>query len=50
ATFLMLYGAAKTEKIINKKVISVFSRIVAIILAGLSIQYILNGIKAFLNT
>jgi len=50
ATFLMLYAAAKTEKIINKKVISVFSRIVAIILAGLSIQYILNGIKAFLNT
>jgi multiple antibiotic resistance protein len=48
-TFIILFIAAKSEKIINKKIISVFSRIVAIVLAGLSIQYILNGIKAFLN-
>ena len=48
-TFIILYLAAKSEKIINKRIISVFSRIVAIILAGLSIQYILNGIKAFIN-
>ena len=48
-TFIILFIAAKSEKIINKKIISVFSRIVAIILAGLSIQYILDGIKTFLN-
>jgi len=48
-TFIILFIAAKSEKIINKKIISVFSRIVAIVLAGLSIQYILNGIKAFIN-
>ena len=49
ATFIILFLAAKSEKIINKRIISVFSRIVAIVLAGLSIQYILNGIKAFIN-
>mgnify|MGYP001480985111 FL=1 len=48
-TFIILFIAAKSEKIINKRIISVFSRIVAIVLAGLSIQYILNGIKAFIN-
>ena len=48
-TFAILFIAAKSEKIINKRIISVFSRIVAIILAGLSIQYILDGIKAFIN-
>jgi multiple antibiotic resistance protein len=48
-TFIILFIAAKSEKIINKRIISVFSRIVAIILAGLSIQYILDGIKTFLN-
>jgi len=48
-TFVILFIAAKSEKIINKRIISVFSRIVAIVLAGLSIQYILNGIKAFIN-
>ena len=48
-TFIILFLAAKSEKIINKRIISVFSRIVAIILAGLSIQYILDGVKAFIN-
>ena len=48
-TFIILFIAAKFEKIINKKIISVFSRIVAIVLAGLSIQYILDGIKTFMN-
>jgi multiple antibiotic resistance protein len=48
-TFIILFIAAKSEKIINKRIISVFSRIVAIVLAGLSIQYILDGIKAFIN-
>lgn len=49
ATFIILFVAVKFEKMINKRIISVISRIVAIILAGLSIQYILNGIKAFIN-
>ena len=49
ATFIILFIAAKSEKIINKKIISIFSRIVAIILAGLSIQYILDGIKTFMR-
>ena len=49
ATFIILFIAAKSEKIINKRVISIFSRIVAIVLAGLSIQYILDGIKTFMN-
>ena len=48
-TFIILFIAAKSEKIINKRIISIFSRIVAIVLAGLSIQYILNGIKAFIS-
>ena len=48
-TFTILFIAAKSEKIINRRIISVFSRVVAIILAGLSIQYILNGIKAFMS-
>ena len=48
-TFFILFIAAKSEKIINKRIISVFSRIVAIVLAGLSIQYILDGIKTFMS-
>ena len=48
-TLIILFIAAKSEKIINKRIISVFSRIVAIVLAGLSIQYILDGIKAFIS-
>ena len=48
-TFIILFIAAKSEKIINKRIISIFSRIVAIVLAGLSIQYILDGIKTFMN-
>ena len=48
-TFIILFIAAKSEKIINKRIISIFSRIVAIVLAGLSIQYILDGIKTFMT-
>ena len=48
-TFIILFIAAKSEKIINKRIISIFSRIVAIVLAGLSVQYILDGIKTFMN-
>ena len=48
-TFIILFIAAKSEKIINKRIISIFSRVVAIVLAGLSVQYILDGIKTFMN-
>jgi multiple antibiotic resistance protein len=48
-TFIILFIAAKSEKIINKRIISIFSRIVAIVLAGLSIQYILDGIKTYMS-
>ena len=47
-TFIIFYVASKSSNIINKKVISVISRVIAIILAGLSVQYILDGIKSFL--
>ena len=47
-TFVIFYVASKSSNIINKKVISVISRVIAIILAGLSVQYILDGIKIFL--
>ena len=46
-TFIIFYVASKSSNIINKKVISVISRVIAIILAGLSVQYILDGIKIF---
>ena len=46
---LIMLGASKHSKIINKKVISVISRVIGIILAGLSIQYILDGIKNYLT-
>jgi len=47
-TFIIFYVASKSSNIINKKVIGVISRVIAIILAGLSVQYILDGIKIFL--
>lgn len=47
-TFIIFFVASKSSKIINKKIISVISRVIAIILAGLSVQYILDGLKAFL--
>ena len=48
-TFIIFFIASKSSKAINKKVISVISRVIAIILAGLSVQYILDGIKVFLT-
>ena len=48
-TFIIFFIASKTSKVINKKVISVISRVIAIILAGLSVQYILDGLKVFLT-
>ena len=47
-TFIIFFIASKSSEIINKKIISVFSRVIAIFLAGLSVQYILDGLKAFL--
>ena len=47
-TFVIFFMASKFSKLINKKIISVISRVVAIILVGLSVQYILDGIKTFL--
>ena len=47
-TFAIFFIASKFSKLINKKVISVISRVVAIILVGLSVQYILDGIKTYL--
>jgi len=48
-TFIIFFIASKSSKIINKKIISVISRVIAIILAGLSVQYILDGLKVFLT-
>ena len=47
-TFTIFFIASKSSKIINKKIISIISRVIAIILAGLSVQYILDGLKSFL--
>jgi multiple antibiotic resistance protein len=47
-TFIIFFIASKFSGIINKKIISVISRVVAIILVGLSVQYILDGLKVFL--
>jgi len=48
-TFMLFYIASKFSRIINKQVTGVISRVIAIILAGLSIQYILDGIKNYLT-
>ena len=47
-TFIIFFIASKFSKLINKKIIGVISRVVAIILVGLSVQDILDGIKIFL--
>ncbi|MDA9679184.1 MarC family protein [Candidatus Pelagibacter sp.] len=47
-TFIIFFIASKFSRIINKRIIGVLSRVVAIILVGLSVQYILDGIKTFL--
>ena len=47
-TFIIFFIASKFSKLINNKIIGVISRVVAIILVGLSVQYILDGIKTFL--
>ena len=47
-TFVNFFIVSRFEKIVNEKLISVFSSIIAIILAGLSVQYVLDGINEFL--
>ena len=43
-TLIVFLLISKSGYFINKKIINVFSRVIAIILAGLSIQYIMDGI------
>jgi len=44
-TFISFYVVSKSSKIINKKVTSIISRVIGIILAGLSVQFIIDGIQ-----
>ena len=49
-TFAAFFIVSKFEKIANEKLVNIFSSVIAIILAGLSVQYILDGISEFKNT
>ena len=48
-TFIAFFTVSKFEKLVNKKLVNIFSSIIAIILAGLSVQYILDGIREFIG-
>ena len=48
-TFVAFFTVSKFEKLVNKKLVNIFSSIIAIILAGLSVQYILDGINEFIT-
>ena len=48
-TFIAFFTVSKFEKLVNKKIVNIFSSIIAIILAGLSVQYILDGISEFIS-
>ncbi len=48
-TFISFFIVSKFEKMVNKKLINIFSSIIAIILAGLSVQYVLDGISEFMG-
>jgi len=47
-TFILFYVVSKSQQFINKKVINVFSRVISIVLAGLSIQYIIDGVLSLI--
>ena len=48
-TFVSFFTVSKFEKMVNKKLINIFSSIIAIILAGLSVQYVLDGVSEFIG-
>ena len=48
-TFIVFYTLAKTGRFINRNITNVISRVMAIILSGLSIQFIINGRKLLLQ-
>ena len=48
-TSLLFMLFLKSEKYISKKLLQVFSRIIAIVLAALSIQFILDGLNEAVN-
>ena len=47
-TFILFFIVSKSQQFINKKIINVFSRVIAIVLAGLSIQYIIDGVRSLI--
>ena len=48
-TFIVFYTLAKTGRFINRNITNVISRVMAIILSGFSIQFIINGRKLLLQ-